>query len=450
MFKLAGSESNLNETAENFGKLGDSESFADVIIHCRGQVPLRSSKIILAKFSRFLKKIFDLGDPWATVTDLICPDFDPEPVKEVLNLIHRGQSFVNSFEVYLSMKKVIRTLEINLELTEFRTMRKSKYVKRNDAMADLAMEGIRGFTTEELFKQYKKDFAFLTDNKDKSFVRVHTGDTYDCSFCDQTFPTSRILTRHIMDCLKISYDDIFNVRKDEDKGQEESTSSTKKIKLTEKKETKDLLSADEKNPEAEPKSDAKTEQEAEQDMAEFICGACNKKFTLLFALQKHMDTKHRPLNEISDSSETAPAPTRKRKSDEIEIIEDASKSNEEDGQTSVDISTNSSTCSYQDLFNFNEDGSPEFACKFCPYKSSSKGNLSIHICNAHFKAEILAVNGYNKEKCNSCGKRGTYLQSLVYHIGIGHGVLKKILAKEDPTETFFSTTTAKVRKASRK
>ena len=72
--------------------------------------------------SNLLKIIFKSGNDCGCSfgTDLICPDFEPEAVKQVLNLIYKGQSFVDSKEIYVAVKKVLKVLEICIDYQEIK------------------------------------------------------------------------------------------------------------------------------------------------------------------------------------------------------------------------------------------------------------------------------------------------------------------------------------------
>ena len=122
------------QLTKNLGSLVEAEFFADVVIHCRGQVKVRTSKLILSQVSNFFKAIFEAKCECAcnssTIYNLICPDFDPEPVKLVRDLICMGQALVHSEDDYKLIKIILKEFQINIDLTnqiELATLRNQFY-----------------------------------------------------------------------------------------------------------------------------------------------------------------------------------------------------------------------------------------------------------------------------------------------------------------------------------
>ena len=80
-------------------KVVTSESFSDVIIHCKNQITLGANKIVLARCSKFLASIFSTESRIESYIglryDLVCNHFEAEAMQKVLELIYTGSTLIN-------------------------------------------------------------------------------------------------------------------------------------------------------------------------------------------------------------------------------------------------------------------------------------------------------------------------------------------------------------------
>lgn len=479
IFTFGRSDSVKTETAETIGKLCESDIFSDVIVHCRGNTRFRSSKMILSQFSKFLEDTLDLN-PYADIANLICPDFDPEPMSEILSLIHKGQTFVRSAEVYRSMKQIMETLEISINLTEFSTGEKT-FTPDGHESSGIAMQMSPSSSGGATKRTAWRPVDYLSDPRKVPLVNDRN-DKKTCGFCDKTFASAELASKHVLSCVPgISFEDVFgkrgpavcNVRAWKNKKRSPPDERSRKTKVRREQETE--FESDEKHDDDDDDDVAAVKPvdntDHDSDKTKFICGICDRRFAYSFSLKKHLNAKHKgehPNDEVEDSDGGVNG-SGNRKSNPAENVNFESMSGSDDSfdvdplaldqifemDSAAPVAAGAGCNLQERSYTMKElveplvdDGTGKlvYECKFCSAKSSSKGNLRIHISVAHFKSEILEVNGNDEKKCNSCDKSSNNVHALIYHIGIGHKVLEKILANEDPNETFMTTNITRGRK----
>ena len=83
--------SNLAESIKGQGR---RSVYADVSIHCKFGTVFRANRIILASTSKLFRAVFQDHDAFAD-HDVLCPDFHPESMEVVLELLYTGSTTVD-------------------------------------------------------------------------------------------------------------------------------------------------------------------------------------------------------------------------------------------------------------------------------------------------------------------------------------------------------------------
>ena len=80
--------------ASEVSKMSFLRQYEDLNIRCPDKTNFNVNKLILIESSKLLKKIFLAPELNFNVFphDLICPDFDPEAFKHVINLVYHGKT----------------------------------------------------------------------------------------------------------------------------------------------------------------------------------------------------------------------------------------------------------------------------------------------------------------------------------------------------------------------
>ena len=68
-------------------------------------------------------------------------------------------------------------------------------------------------------------------------------------------------------------------------------------------------------------------------------------------------------------------------------------------------------------------------CKIC---NASVTGLKSHLALVHFKSQLLEKFSSSPRKCNICNKSFKSIHSLILHIGIHHGMVKKLSQSSNP------------------
>ena len=72
---------------------------------------------------------------------------------------------------------------------------------------------------------------------------------------------------------------------------------------------------------------------------------------------------------------------------------------------------------------------PVIVCKIC---NASVTGLKSHLSLVHFKSQLLEKFSSSPRKCNICNKSFKSIHSLILHIGIHHGMVKKLSQSSNP------------------
>ena len=109
---------------QNLTKAFDGyKSYEDVTLHCQGNVQVKTNKFALIFSSKLFKKIFETNCDSNTNLhqeyDILCPDFNPDSVAKVLELINSGTTGLSPDDVELrkGMISVVRSFQIEFKLS---------------------------------------------------------------------------------------------------------------------------------------------------------------------------------------------------------------------------------------------------------------------------------------------------------------------------------------------
>ena len=99
----------------------DYKSYNDVNLHCQGNVQVKTNKIALFFSSKMFQKIFETNCDCNNTSllqeyNILCPDFDPDAMAKVLELINSGTTKVSTdnFELGTGMISIMQSLQISI------------------------------------------------------------------------------------------------------------------------------------------------------------------------------------------------------------------------------------------------------------------------------------------------------------------------------------------------
>ena len=343
-------------------------------------------------FKAIFDSVCDCACSSSIMNDILCPDLEPGPFLQVLNLIYTGQTFVSSEKEYESILCILKDLQISLDVTDLIKLTHQTALTNQTGLTDLTTSknstlGISVRRNIFLAKSSRPSGTTISQGlsmtKDQAIGKVNFSDQVIslASICEQT-----------------------------------------------------ELRADEEIIEIKDEPESEESQCSQPDVDYLICGLCGEQFTQLRTLKKHQLTSHKQVSlqgmKISLEEDSIV------EEDDDDALEGTSHSKFE---SSSSFQRNKLTnLTYEELIApVKIDGRRKFLCRICSSLFSSKGNLCLHYNCSHYKEPILRLNENNPDKCVSCNEIYGSIQSLVYHIGTGHRALEKIVANEDPRQMFF-------------
>ena len=110
--------------SNSLGVLSTSEAFTDVTIHCKNKIKLKANKLILSYSSKLLKPLLTLNCDLAmfipVTYDIVCPDFEPEAMRKVLEILYTGETYVDitNLTLYKEIKSILVELQIGMSLPD--------------------------------------------------------------------------------------------------------------------------------------------------------------------------------------------------------------------------------------------------------------------------------------------------------------------------------------------
>jgi hypothetical protein len=130
--------------AKVLGELNYSSTFADVTFHCNNKVTFKANKLVLAFSSKLLGPIFqtscDLTSFLPVTYDILCPEFKPQALKKILEILYTGETFINTKDVrlYRNMRSILDELQISMALPDIGLL--SRQQSRSDLSPNIKQE----------------------------------------------------------------------------------------------------------------------------------------------------------------------------------------------------------------------------------------------------------------------------------------------------------------------
>ena len=122
-FCLDGTSAHMKMLSKNLVK-----SVPDVRLRCQNRKTISANKIVLSQSSKLLQKIFqrnceDCLSP--EESDLICPDFEFEALKKVLELVNTGKTFLQAGDktIWNEIISIIDCLQINIKFVNYENLK---------------------------------------------------------------------------------------------------------------------------------------------------------------------------------------------------------------------------------------------------------------------------------------------------------------------------------------
>jgi BTB/POZ domain len=94
---LSGGPTHFENLSSEFMKMSFLRQYEDLIIRCHDKTTFSVNKLVLVESSKLLKKIFSAPEfelLHVFTQDLICPDFDSDALKHVINLVYFGKTTI--------------------------------------------------------------------------------------------------------------------------------------------------------------------------------------------------------------------------------------------------------------------------------------------------------------------------------------------------------------------
>ena len=117
----------MENLSNTLGQLSQEEEAIDVMIHCQNKTIFKANKIVLSNCSSLLKNILYSDCHCANfipVTyNILCPDFNPEAMQKVLELIYKGTTYLTPENLTMNQEinTIIVSLHLNIKLEQIKT-----------------------------------------------------------------------------------------------------------------------------------------------------------------------------------------------------------------------------------------------------------------------------------------------------------------------------------------
>lgn len=448
LHQLGRQDADLIDIAKILGKLGTSEPFCDVIIHCKSQSKVSANKYLLSQRSKLLRSAFG-----ADSGVLLCPDFDYEPMREVLNLLSQGEVITGSQVICDSMMEIMKALQIDIDVSAH------PYPYYSSTLADsittlsdhhqIGFNGIEAFSEQDEAMQLNFKVQISEPSLSTEDREITTTDEI-AEPEEASIAASEMVTDD--GSVSVAFDD--NSSNDISLNDNSSHVNASSDNVSNCNSLIDNSSNDNSMEETESKSVAE-------------CEMCGKRFSTTFALNRHL-TKHNNSNLVSEKQavtedqndqftlEQNPDGVERKPNVTLEFVIGESFEASSD-ETSMDENQNASN-----VVDAMADSPPnpellrqmdnkiKFSCRFCNRIASSQGNMVMHLAGSHYRSRILKMNENDERLCRICDKNFGNIQGLLYHIASVHRVLPDIFSNEMSLDHLSGMTDMKRRKKKNK
>ena len=364
----------------------------DIIFHCKNKSTVRTNKMPLFFSSTLFTKLLSDTCPCSRSQyqeyDVICPDFDPDSMAKVLELITTGATNLDAVDqyVYNGILSIIDSLKINVKLEEIWS---------------------NAPNTKKAWRDEHVSFSF------DSYSQDQRKESFSCKICFKEFYLLFGLQRHMKQhpSMNISEDSGLDLTESD---QEEEILSEDLTIDTPNMEDVDLSTL------ADP---SQTHEINKSNI--FFCHECSIDVTGVEAFENHMD------NHIMEIENEINAPTSSNKKCSADF-----KSEEEDSAEDYHLNDAKTVVKKQEVKDSWEkiqgsrpsNAAAKHSCPICPVTIPGLNNFFYHIATCHFKQELTkSYTADNPTTCKFCVKSFTTQNHLLKHVVVKHHALKNIL-----------------------
>ena len=434
-----GADTHIQGLEQAFGSLSNKE---DLTLYCQNKTTLKTNKMPLLFTSKLVEKILsDTCHCTGQEFEIICPDFDPDSMARVLQLLNTGATNLESEKksVYTGMLYIIECLQIDVKLEEIWFNGNTLKPKSRSTIAD------------------NDSTSFSVNNDSSSFFESNAGSkpvSYSCHKCSKTFKLLTGLQRHDKKHLNLVDSGLDNSQTNQDILTKDSSSEPNTFiddltmetlesmsrnleALVEQPNVDDFSTLDELGP------DESTLQEQIDIINKFSC--CNKSF-------KNFDSYDQHVEDHFLGSPTKRKRPRKSNSHHLVLSNDRdavtiqylkSKPEDKTGQKQSLKMSGKKSGKKQ-----NPDKKKckvtQFPCPLCKKIASKYCHLLVHVMNKHYKKEFLQLIPKTGQNCHLCPNNFAARSHLKSHLLLKHKFLNQIVTK-DMMEKLESTTTQRGR-----
>ena len=389
---------------------------------------------MLASASQFFLSLFssscDCAEVSSSVCDLICPDFEPEAVEKVLELIsgHGLAILSNSYILLMQVTSILECFKIKIDLPPVDSF-KSLFDEILEIRLDTE-EDLDGSIAEVFDEEISSAGGDITDSHDNNFLSTKTlGDipsrmnttssmitesettethsmdsSFICRICDKKFS------------MRISFDQ--HMLKHEQSGPVESRIINPPGRAAKRKLT------------------AEDTLEVEKEVPEIIdisvpdhhhaCDVCQQNFPNRDKLEAHK-MSHLQVLESADSLHLH------RSNESERSLSSQNMSTHEDLEPAMNQSEKISTSASCQKIAVNNNGlSPMYQCHICQCKMSKYNNLINHIGGVHLRTELQKFMSKEKpQTCLLCQKEATKFNHMASHLIQKHKVLDGMIPSKE-------------------
>ena len=264
--------------------VGSLSTTEDLILHCKNNAIIRTNKMVLLfsskLFSKLVTETCSCPSALSQEYDIICPDYDPDCMARVLELITTGVTILDNvaFHVYEGMLFILDSLQINIKLGE---------IWSNAPTTNLKIQNART-------ADHDSSSLYISSQNEKR-------KSYNCKICDTEFHLLFGLQKHMKQHASLS--------RTEDSGTD-MTDTDQEVELSNgdlNLETTVSVNLDIEEVDLSTLVHSSPTNEIDKNSL-FFCHECSKEVSNFEAFEKHMNNH---FMEIENKSTASTSPTQK-------------------------------------------------------------------------------------------------------------------------------------------
>ena len=372
--------------------LGSISTSEDIIFHCQNKSTISTNKMPLIFSSQLFAKLIteNCHCPSALfqIYDVICPDFDPDCMARVLELISNGATNIDVVDqhIYNGMLFILDSLQINIKLEEIWAIAPTINLK---------------IQTASTSDQDSSPFDSSIQDQQKK--------AYTCKICSKEFHLLFGLQNHLKQhpSLSRTEDSVLDqIDQEERLSKEDLTMDTPDMEV-------DLSTLVNLSP-----------SKLIDDNNLFHCHECSTEVTSFEAFEKHTNNHFMEIENENNASTKNSSAVHKTKGEDFDKVYQP-----DNDKTVVDKKVKGSWEKEQGCKDSN--ATAMHSCPICPATVPSLNRLGVHIAASHFKQQLL--KSYTTEgptACKFCVRSYASCSHLLRHVVQKHHALKNILPKD--------------------